>query len=729
MGHDRKLGKSMKAADLQETKTKELPPINPDQPLQASNAISHDKLQRRGFAAAAVAALQRVSCTTGFVLSIEGTWGSGKTSTLSMMEQLICTDDDEGSVIVHFNPWLIGERNSLLRQFLSTVAAAIELKDPVENAKKVSKELLNYASVLDFVKWVPGAEPWASIVKGVLKSAGKAAGGVADQKERDIEGQKNKLEKALAEFDRKIYVFIDDVDRLVPSEVFEMVRIIKAIGHLPSVGYVVAWDPEYVQDALKAAAIPGAANYIDKIVQIRLPIPAISTNARLQLLNDGIASLPAEATADRFPHQTNRLESLYFHGLRELLEQPRDFTRVMNTLSVIDPGLRGEIVFADLLGLACLIVRAPRVYDAVRKRPELFTKTHSEYPMDAGKAAQEQHREKMEQLFATTSNPDAIRSLVYFLFPVAAKAGGGFAFGNSIDVEGHLAAPSRLNIAMSMAIGATDVSLMEARQFILQADKRAEIESKLTPENCLGFLEMLGDLATTLSKGEVTDLEGLCCAIARLVDKKPTSTSAYRHRFFTIPAERLAIAAIEHLVASGAGLTASKAAFAVASAPEALTVAADVIYSGLSTNQEEGAIVCDARKQKMAASNLVRNTITSIRNGTFWTICDPSRVLWTIMGAAPPQLAKKVFSEVKRSDPSLDEFALHFLKHSFSSNGGQSYALPEGPEVSNLVNVKKLTAHAKRRLAEKTVGYPVRAAWRSIVEKKALYGADGSVAR
>lgn len=292
MARGRQLGKSMIEADLPETKTKELPSINPDQPLQASDAISHDKLQRRGFAAAAVAALQRVSCTTGFVLSIEGTWGSGKTSTLSIMEQLIRRDDADGSIIVHFNPWLVGERNSLLRQFLSTVAAAVELKGLAENAKKVSKELLNYASVFDFVKWVPGAEPWASIVKGVLKSAGKAASGVADQKERDIEGQKNKLEKALGEFDKKIYVFIDDVDRLVPSEVFEMVRIIKAIGHLPNVGYVVAWDPEYVQDALKAAAIPSAENYIDKIVQIRLPIPAISTNARLQLLTMGSLHYP-----------------------------------------------------------------------------------------------------------------------------------------------------------------------------------------------------------------------------------------------------------------------------------------------------------------------------------------------------------------------------------------------------------------------------------------------------
>lgn len=219
-----------------------MPTISPDHPLAADNAIENDKLQRSGFASAAVAALQRVSTTAGFVLSIEGPWGSGKTSTLSMMEQLVRREAHNGSVIVHFNPWLIGDRESLLRQFLNTIASAVEVTDHAGNAKKVAKELKNYAGVFDFVKWVPGAEPWASLVKGVIESARKAAGGYAEQNERDIEGQKDRVEKALRKFKKKIFVFIDDIDRLFPLEVFEMVRIIKAVGELPNIGYIVAWD-------------------------------------------------------------------------------------------------------------------------------------------------------------------------------------------------------------------------------------------------------------------------------------------------------------------------------------------------------------------------------------------------------------------------------------------------------------------------------------------------------
>lgn len=704
-----------------------VPPISPDHPLAADSAMEQDKLQRTGFASAAVAALQRVSTTAGFVLSIEGPWGSGKTSTLSMMEQLIRNGDKNGSIIVHFNPWLVGDRDSLLRQFLSAIASAIELTDHAGSAKKVSKELKNYAGVFDLVKFIPGAEPWASIVKGVVESAGKAVGGVAELKERDIEGQKERLEEALREFNKKVFVFIDDIDRLFPLEVFEMVRIVKAVGQLPNIGYIVAWDSEYIRRALKSAAVPRASTYIDKIVQVRLPLPAISTDSRLKLLNDAIESLPEEALAKHFPKQDERLQSLYFHGLRELLEQPRDISRVVNTLSVIEPGLRGEVVFADILGLACLMVRAPRVYDELRRNPSLFTKAFEGFVV--GKEEEKKAlQEKLERIYARANNPEAVRNLVYFLFPNTAKAGGKISFGGQVDVQGHIAAPSRLSIALSMAIGTTDVSMVDAKHYILEPKRREAVEARLSVENGLGFLEMLGEVAGTLSPDDVGNLEELCLAIARLVDRAPLSRSDMRRKFFTIPAETLAVKAIGRLVSSIAPGQAASIAYKVATDPASLTVAAEMLTDGLRSDLESGSIVCDKRRQKVAGRKLAESSRAALESSTFWECANPSRILWTIMRVAP-ESAKAVFAQMKKADPNLDQFALTFLKHGFSSNGGQSYALPEDPAVETFVSVAALTRHARKRLTDPNVKYPLRAAWQSVVDGKALYGKDGSDAR
>ena len=59
-------------------------------------------------------------------------------------------------------------------------------------------------------------------------------------------------------------MLIDDIDRLYPQEVFEMVRIIKAVGDLPNVGYVLALDPAYVGKSLASLNVPFADTYLDK---------------------------------------------------------------------------------------------------------------------------------------------------------------------------------------------------------------------------------------------------------------------------------------------------------------------------------------------------------------------------------------------------------------------------------------------------------------------------------
>jgi predicted KAP-like P-loop ATPase len=275
-------------------------------------------------------------------------------------------------IIVHFNPWLVGDRDALLRHFLSKIAAEVKLADHAADGKKVARELKAYGKVFDFIKLVPGAEPWASLVKTVIESAGETVDSVASYKTPDVEARKEKVEDALRRFGRPIIVFIDDIDRLFPLEVFEMVRIVKAVGDLPNVGYVLAWDPEYVSDALKAANVPRSETYLDKVVQVRLPLPAISLEARGVLINEALSRLHPDADKVYFANAQDRLGMLYYSGLREMLEQPRDYARVFNTVALIEPALRGEVVLADIIGLAALMVRAPRVYELVRKEPRWF---------------------------------------------------------------------------------------------------------------------------------------------------------------------------------------------------------------------------------------------------------------------------------------------------------------------------------------------------------------------
>lgn len=342
-----------------------------DSPLSVIDAISGDKLNRKKFAKTVVKVLDNIKTSKGFVLSIEGAWGSGKTSTLALIQKIL-KDDNKAPVIVHFNPWIIGDRDALLRQFLMKISLAVESSDKISNAKKVAKEIKAYAKVFDLIKLIPGAEPWASIVKNVMDSAGDSVESIASYKTPDIETQKDNLEKALAKYKRPIIVIIDDIDRLFPSEVYEIIRIVKTVGDLPNIGYVLAWDPGYIIQALRTANVPYSEDYLDKIVQIRLPIPSIAFEDRNKLFSEAIERFSIDAKKIYFQSDRDSLEELYFSGLREVLEQPRDVARVINTAAVIEPELRGEIILSDIIGLAALIVKAPEIYKLLRKEPRWF---------------------------------------------------------------------------------------------------------------------------------------------------------------------------------------------------------------------------------------------------------------------------------------------------------------------------------------------------------------------
>jgi energy-coupling factor transporter ATP-binding protein EcfA2 len=670
--------------------------------------------------------LQRVSTTAGYVISIEGPWGCGKTTVLSMMEQVLRQREGKDCTIVQFNPWLVGERNALIGQFLGAMAKAIELGHPGKDARNAAKELRNYSKVFDLIKFIPGAEPWATIVKGVMQAAGNAADGLAEQKERDLEAQKVALEQALAKLDRKIYVFVDDVDRLYPTEVFEVVRIIKAAGDLPNVGYVVAWDADYVTKALEAASVPLASAYVDKVVQVRLPVPALSEHDKIKLFNKGLESLDPKARDPNFPKHEERLQEQWFAGLSQFLEHPRDVTRLFNTVSVIEPALRGEIVLADIIGLALMMLKTPTLYTQLRKDPDLFTAEASPYPDDQ-KALQKAARAKFEPLCEATTNPDATRKLVQHLFPAVAKATGGFTTG-AVNVQGHLAAQGRLGIALGLTIGRNDASLAQARQYLTEPSKRRQIEGSLTAENALAFFETLTDMAQSIGASDVSDLQQLSTDLARLIDTQPIASMSRSAQVFYLPPAQHAMNTLEQLVKRLKPAKPQCLALSLASDPLALTIAARVVHKGLEEGNDYERLACSATDQLKAAKKLVANTVTAIAEGRFWTLADPARALWTISEAAPTS-AKRVFKALKQADPTLDNFVSNYLKYSFNSDGGQTYRFPTEGALLNMVTRTSLIAHAKRRLADAKMTFPTRAAWLAVVSGKVHFGSDGSEAR
>ena len=102
-----------------------------------------DKLNFSPFAQKVAKGIKNYKQNETFIISIEGKWGSGKTSLMNLIENEI-KDDVE---IMHFNPWLLTDIRQVINLFfdelikvLSYGSFKVKLN---ENIKKDIKTLAN----------------------------------------------------------------------------------------------------------------------------------------------------------------------------------------------------------------------------------------------------------------------------------------------------------------------------------------------------------------------------------------------------------------------------------------------------------------------------------------------------------------------------------------------------------------------------------------------------------
>jgi ABC-type lipopolysaccharide export system ATPase subunit len=692
-----------------------------DRPLVVGSACDQDRLGRKAFSTEAVSALRNVSSTSGFVLSIEGAWGSGKTSTLAMVEEQLRKSSPE-SIVVHFNPWLVGDRDALLLQFLKKVSSAISLQDNQKLARELIKRLDAYSLAFELLKMAPGGEVTAQFAKSFLGFYRKKK---TDELEHlgGPETKKAELALALASSPNPIVVFIDDIDRLYPKEVYEMVRIIKSVGDLPNVGYVVAWDHKYVTAALANISVPFPAAYLDKVIQLRMPLPSLSASSRSDLVNQAMALIPTEATQRQFTGDIDRFTSLYYVGLRDMLEHPRDIVRVFNSIKVIEPSLRGEIAFPDIVGLVTLMIKAQPVFELLCKHPQWFSGLEKEAPRStANVAAMQAGKEALERVITDTDNPRATRSLVQFLFPLIVDSDDEEADWIKVSAEGHIADPVRLKVALQRSISSAEISIVTARKYLSEPSKRTEISNALTSENCVDFLETLGDIARSSQGKGITEVDALYIDIARLPDTSPFLAHRHLSRSTRIGPEGAAERAITEIVKSTKA-DGTKVAAKIAEDPMAISVAAYLLSASYldAENASASPLRCALTIRQQLFNRLaanIRDAVTENRLVASYT----SGFTLSVLARGNPESCRQIFEAMRTvGDSALDVLVLTMSEDKFLLHG-QTYAPPQkDAPLMAYCSVDELHNIAVSRLTDPMLGYPTRAAWRAILDNKALY--------
>ncbi len=236
------------------------------------------------------------------------------------------TIPDDGRVIfTTFEPWLIPESSELASVFIRELARSIgsrlgpEVELTFTMYSQAVAELAPIAGVaVDSI--YPGAGTALNLLTQQWSHSGKALPTTLEERKADLERALQRLR------DRKVVIAIDDLDRLTPREASEMVGLVKGLGRLPNIIYLLSYDVENLERLVRLGTRLDGRAYLEKIVQYKRSTPPASKLALTSLFNECLDGIVPDIVSPA----SDRLGEVWRAIVLPALKTPRDAIRLGN---------------------------------------------------------------------------------------------------------------------------------------------------------------------------------------------------------------------------------------------------------------------------------------------------------------------------------------------------------------------------------------------------------------
>jgi energy-coupling factor transporter ATP-binding protein EcfA2 len=395
-----------------------LPTSTPERPIQKKE---EDQLGRARFVERLTLALvnSETRKSTGVIVGITGAWGSGKSSLLNLLKERL-QEKYPDALIVRFDPWLVSGRNDLIAEFLGEIIGTINADEKRRATfKKIGGTIAEYGGQL-----APLGSLFMPGLGAMLKGGFQAAAHALKSKE-SLSLLRSRLIKELQEADAPVVVLIDELDRVEDDEIRTVAQLVRSVLDFPGISYVLAYDPERVIQALGSGSgdeqkrLERGRSYLEKIVQLQIPIPITFPHEITRLLISELASLQGEL---KLPPEFQRIER--FDELIQLLApelSPRDIRRLVGTFHVLAGMLQGEVDWIDLLAFSALLTKAPGTIENMRRYPENFSDDLHTRRSFAAHARELDNKPTLENrlklIVPVNELNDGTKNLLGFIFP------------------------------------------------------------------------------------------------------------------------------------------------------------------------------------------------------------------------------------------------------------------------------------------------------------------------
>ena len=238
------------------------------------------------------------------------------------------------------------------------------------------------------------------------------------------------ISKALVEKQKRFLIVIDDIDRLSPEEALLIFRLVKSVGRLPNVIYLLVYDRDLAESIIAERYPSEGPHYLEKIVQAPFELPEpLHSELCNQLLEQifAICGSPAEDDIVRFMN-------VFYNVVAPEVKMPRDLTRLANMFSVTWPAVKNEVDLGDFIGLETFRLRRPKLYRALRANKDKLCDLGDRFN-NRSKATASAEYDRIFLGSLEQPEQDTVRRALMRLFPLLESVWGNLHYNSDFAAQ------------------------------------------------------------------------------------------------------------------------------------------------------------------------------------------------------------------------------------------------------------------------------------------------------
>jgi predicted KAP-like P-loop ATPase len=393
-----------------------------DSPIEGAD---DDRYGVTGFADSIAKSIARMHKPVGTTIALNGPWGSGKSSVVNLIRAALTQSGNDKLVVSDFKCWWYRGEEALALAFLQNLNGTLRtsLGDKVKGLiPSITERLLQAGPTIGAAVTLASGAPLTAL----FASGSKFVSTFFPQGDT-LEKIFQKLAKILADEDRRFLVVIDDIDRLSPEEAIAIFRLVKSVGRLPNVMYLLVFDRELAEKAVKERFPSEGPHFLEKIIQAGFEVPA-----PLQAdLNGAVLTAIQDICGDPEEAQVVRIMNLFYDIVAPYITTPRHVARYQNAINVTWPAVAGEVSLADFIALEALRLYEPALFRAIRSRKGETCGVSNQHNGD------QNHEDRLKPFLddVPVSRHDLAKVALQRLFPRFEKMGYGSDWISRWDAE------------------------------------------------------------------------------------------------------------------------------------------------------------------------------------------------------------------------------------------------------------------------------------------------------